>query len=180
MKETRADIEDWITDIIDNVVANCSGRKVVLWGRHNASEKIAGLLKEVHNIDADCYIDNDRVKVDNIHVFPKEYFAGKSQEYYIAVPIGYYKSVSDSLREMGYTPVKDYYYFCDCIVRAERDYYEDRHGNIIRGIYEGIKIPFCSYNVHIEIGERAVLSNCRFNVGSNAHVEIGEGAVLNN
>ena len=180
MKETRADIEDWITDIIDNVVANCSGRKVVLWGKYDTSEKIAGLLKEVHNIDADRYIDNDSIKVDNIRVFSKEYFAGKSQEFYIAVPIGYYKAVADSLNDMGYIPVKDYYYFCDCIVRTERDYYEDRHGNIIRGIHEGIQIRFCSYNAHIEIGESAVLSNCKFNVGSNAHVEIGEGAVLKN
>ena len=126
----------------------------------------------------DCYIDNDRVKVDNIHVFPKEYFAGKSQEYYIAVPIGYYKSVSDSLREMGYISIKDYYYFCDCIVRAERDCYEDRHGNVVKGVWAGIKIPFCCYNVHIEIGEGAVLSNCTLNVRSNVHISIGNNTTI--
>lgn len=152
--------------------------KLLCGGGHNTSVEIAQILKIQYNIDAECFIDNDKAKIDNCRVYPKEYFAGKSHEYYIVVPIGYYKSVSDSLKIMGYTPVQDYYYFCDCIVRSERDYYEDRHGNMIRGVYGGIKIAFCSYNVHIEIGEDTVVKNCNFSVASNAYIKVGDNASI--
>lgn len=134
----------------------------------------------MYSIDADRYIDNDSTKVDNCHVFSKEYFAGKSQEYYIAVPIGYYKSVSDSLKTMGYIPVQDYYYFCDCIVKAESDYYEDDHGNIIRGVYKEIKIPFCCYGAYLEIGKNTAIRNCNISVADNAHIKIDENTIISN
>ena len=32
MKETRVDVEDWISDIVENTINNYKGRKIVLWG----------------------------------------------------------------------------------------------------------------------------------------------------
>lgn len=146
--------------------------KLSCGGGHSTSENISQLLRNLHNIDAHCFIDNDLMKVDNCRVFSKEYFKGKSQDYYIVVPIGYYKSVSDSLKEMGYIPEKDYCYFCDCIVREEKNYYEDRHGNIIKGSRSGIKVPLCCYNACMEIGQDVTAKNCCFTVANSANVKI--------
>lgn len=74
-------------------------------------------------------------------------------EYYVVISLAVYQSIRNNLLNGGYKPDTDYFYFCDCIVHEETDYYENVHGNKIIGRYEGMKFAFSGFNSVIQIGD---------------------------
>lgn len=172
--------QDWIEYIVDYVYAHYSGRKVVLWGKYIVSDNIQNKLKEKYHIDTAFYVDGSSEKIDNRDVFSPDVLRGRSAEYYVVIPLAYYQSVKDTLLKGGYKPDADYFYFCDCIVRKETDYYEDAHGNKIIGRYEGMKFAFSGFNSVIEIGDNARFHEVSCYVHSNSRIEIGNEVKLLN
>lgn len=171
---------DWIDDIVENVYRNYKKRKVVLWGKYGTSEQIKDKLKTVHGINTAFYVDKDVSKIDNRQVFSTDCLSGKSDEYYVVVPVAYYQSLKDELAGGGYKKDKDYYYFCDCIVKMTDDYYEDSHGNIIMGSYNHVKFVFSGFNSVVKIGNDVDLRNSSIHVHSNAKVVIGDNCKIEN
>lgn len=95
----------------------------------------------------------------------------------------------------GYTPVRDYYCFCDCTVKKDDEYFEDAHGNRIYGFYKGLKFYFLGWNAIIKIDNKAYIEDtliymhnnsvinigaeaevidCHFSLGDEAKIEMGE------
>lgn len=93
--------EDWIEYIIDKVYTNYRGRQIVLWGKYAVSDEIRDKLKERYGIDTALYIDNDIRKTDGKKVFSPDYLYGKSNKYYIVVPLAYYQSIKEKLIRGG-------------------------------------------------------------------------------
>lgn len=169
---------DWIEYIADRVHEHYEGRKVVLWGKYTESDSIKEKLKEKYQIETAFYVENDKIKIDNRQVFSTDYLKGKSVEFYVVVPLAVYDSVRELLMKSGYRPDLDYFYFSDCIVRQEEDYYEDAHGNKIIGRYAGMKFVFSGFDSVIEIGEHAILHEMRCYVHSNSRIRIGNKAKI--
>lgn len=92
---------DWIEDIVENTYHNYKKRKVVLWGKYNTSETIKDKLKEVYGIETAFFVDRDTSKIDNKQVYPTGCLQGKSNEYYVVVPVAYYKSLKEELIRGG-------------------------------------------------------------------------------
>ena len=92
---------DWIEDIVENTYRNYSNRQIVLWGKYSVSEEITDRLKDIYGIDTAFYVDKDPSKIDNRQVFPTGCLQGKSDEYYVVVPVAYYKSLKDELDRGG-------------------------------------------------------------------------------
>lgn len=171
---------DWIECIIEEVLENYNGRKIVLWGKYSVSDQIKQKLKEKHGIKTAFYVDKDEAKIDNRAVFSTSCLQGKSEEYYVVVPVAYYQSLKDELDGGGYIKETDYSYFCDCsIVEQNSNYYEDSHGNKVIGTYGNMKFVFSGFNSVIRIGENAnINNNNEFYVHSNSIIEIGENVKL--
>ena len=169
---------DWIEDIVENTYRNYSNRQIVLWGKYSVSEEITDRLKDIYGIDTAFYVDKDPSKIDNKQVFPTGCLQGKSDEYYVVVPVAYYKSLKDELDGGGYKKNQDYYYFCDCIVKMTDDYYEDSHGNKIIGAYNKLKFVFSGFNSVVRIGENVNLHNSSFYIHSDAEIEIGDSCTI--
>lgn len=92
---------DWIEDIVENTYHNYKKRKIVLWGKYSVSETIKDKLKEAYGIDTAFYVDKDPSKIDNNQVFSTRCLKGKSDEYYVVVPVAYYKSLTEELNGGG-------------------------------------------------------------------------------
>ena len=131
--EQQHQTQDWIEYIADNVHQYFQGRKIVLWGKYIESDNIRNKLKEKYDIDAAFYDDGNSEKIDNREVFSTDCLSGKSAEYYVVIPLAVDQSIRDILFKGGYKADVDYFYFSDCILREEKDYYEDAHGNKIIG-----------------------------------------------
>lgn len=191
--------DDWIENIIINTIENYNGRDIVIWGRYGVSDSIRDGLIKRYGVDIAFYIDNDIAKIDEKQVFSPERLFGKSEKYYVVIPIAFYPSIREKLSEWGYCPDIDYYYFCDCILQQEPEYYEDKHGNKIIGNYKGLKFAFSGFNSVIEIGENvqfqetvfyfhnnsrivvndnASFQRCKFELFNNAEMKIGESDYL--
>ena len=78
---------DWVEDIADQVHLNYKGRKIVIWGNYGTAD----------SINTAFYVDGDGRKVDGRKAFPPECLAGKSDQYYVVVPIAYYPAVRELL-----------------------------------------------------------------------------------
>lgn len=174
----RQQAKDWIEYIADKVYEHYEGRKVVLWGKYTTSDDIRDKLKEKYQIVTAFYVDGDDKKIDNRQVFSTDCLKGKSDEYYVVVPLAVYDSVRELLIGGGYSPEQDYYYFSDCIVRQEEDYYEDAHGNKIVGRYAGMKFSFSGFDSVIEIGDNVKFHKVSCYVHSNSRVKIGNNVSL--
>lgn len=166
--------EDWIEYIIDKVYTNYRGRQIVLWGKYAVSDEIRDKLKERYGIDTALYIDNDIRKTDGKKVFSPDYLYGKSNKYYIVVPLAYYQSIKEKLIRGGYSQNVDYYYFCDCILRQEPEYYEDAHGNKIIGEYTGLKFAFSGFHSVIKVGNEVQFGNSNFYIHSHSEIVVGD------
>lgn len=171
-------VQDWIEYITDHVYKYYRGREVVLWGKYSESDNIKDKLKEKYQIETAFYVDGNAEKVDNRQVFSTDCLYGKSAEYYVVVPLSVYSSVRELLIGGGYKPEQDYYYFSDCIVRQEEDYYEDAHGNKIIGRYAGMKFTFSGFDSVIEIGDNVKFKKLTVYIHSNAQIVIGDNAVI--
>lgn len=177
MKETKKIKEkqdcDWIDLISDKVEQYYHGRQVVLWGKYSVSDEIKDRLKEKHGIDVRFYVDGDSSKIDNKIVFSPDCLAGKASNYYVVIPLAYYPSIKEKMSGEGYRDEVDYFYFCDCVIKQEEDYFEDAHGNKIIGNYQGLKFAFSGFNSVIEIGENVSFRNTCIYVHNKCKVIIG-------
>ncbi len=164
--------DNWIDYIADKVYENYNGRQVIIWGAFETANNISDKLKERYDIDTAFYVDGNTVKVDNDQIFSPNCLYGKADKYYVVIPLTFYQTVKERISEYGYREEIDYYYFCDCIVRQEPNYYEDAHGNKIIGKYEGLKFGFFGFNSTIEIGENVSFKDTCLYFYSNSTVQI--------
>lgn len=171
---------NWIEYIADKVNEYYKERKVILWGKYIASDNIKDKLEEKYHIKTAFYVDNDKVKIDNSRVFATDCLNGRSAEYYVVIPLAVHNTVRDFLIKGGYKPDQDYYYFSDCIVRQEENYYEDTHGNKIIGRYEGMKFAFSGFDSVIEIGDNVKFHEVSCYIHSNSRIVIGNDVKLLN
>ncbi len=171
--DKREKVEDWIDYISDKVIHNYAGRKVILWGSYQVSYEISNKLKEKYGINVAFYVDGDAKKVDNVHVFSIDCLCGKAKEYYIVIPLAFYESIKSKLIREGYKSEIDFYYFSDCILRQQEDYYEDAHGNKIVGKYKGIKFAFSGFNSIITIGDHTYFQDTCIYIHNESKVTIG-------
>lgn len=174
----RQQTEDWIDHIINKTFENYNGRKIVIWGSYGISKSISGGLKEKYGIDTAFYVDNDTAKIDEKYVFSPENLSGKSDKYYVIIPIAFYQSIREKLVEGGYSPDVDYYYFSDCVLQQTPEYYEDAHGNKIIGKCKGLKFCFSGFNSVIEIGDNVQFRNASFYIHSDSKIVIGNNVQI--
>ncbi|MCM1174211.1 MAG: hypothetical protein NC341_04080 [Blautia sp.] len=165
---------DWIQDIVETTIQNFNNRKIILWGKYSVSDVIREELEE-HNITNVIYVDRDEKKWDEREVFPTEIIDGRSDSYYIVIPVGVYDSIRKKLIEAGYKQIVDYYYFSDCIVKESEKYYEDAHGNRIIGNRSGLKFVFSGWNSEITIGNDVEMSQMQLYMHNDMHILIGNG-----
>lgn len=174
----RGNREDWIDNIVKKVSAQYHGREVILWGKYRVSDLIAHTLKEEYGIEDVYYVDKDAAKIDNKQVFSTEFLYGKSNQYYVVIPLAFYQSVKDDLAAGGYIEGKDYYYFSDCIIQKKDGYYEDAHGNKIIGNYKGLKFAFSGFNSIIEIGANVCIRSSTVYIHSNSKILLRDNTNL--
>lgn len=174
---------DWIDYIIEEAFKSYNGRKIVLWGKYDVSDKIKHKLFDAHGIEATFYVDSNTELQNNATIFSPSVLNGKSDEYYVIIPLAFYQSLKNTLTEYGYKKDIDYHYFCDCIVTQSEDYYEDLHGNKIIGNYKGLHFAFSGFNSVIELGENSNIcadvylhNNSYIKIGNNADIK---GLIIN-
>lgn len=78
----------------------------------------------------------------------------------------------------GYHSDIDYYYFCDCVLKQEPEYYEDSHGNKIIGNHQGLKCVFSGFHSVIEIGENVRFQETVFYIHNDSKIEIGKDSLF--
>lgn len=147
---------DWIQDIIKHTLENYNGRKIVLWGKYGVSDKIKDILQNEYNIRNICYIDSNELLVDNQEVFSTDLIMRDQGCIYVVIPLAVHNSIKKILREGGYKPEFDYYYYSDCAVKVTQTYYEDAHGNKFIGKRDGVKFCFSGWNSMITIGQNVI------------------------
>lgn len=170
--------EDWIDNMINVAMENCREREIVLWGKYEISDQIRDELKEQYGKEIAFYVDSDTSKIDDKHVLSPDVLHGKSDQYYVIIPIGFYLSVREKMGSGGYFPNVDYYYFCDCVVQQTPDYYEDTHGNKVIGNRKGLKFVCSGFSSVIEIGDNVRFQDTCIYVHSNSRVVIGRDTEL--
>lgn len=164
---------DWIQNITETAIENFRNRKIVLWGKYEISDKIRERLAE-RNITDVIYVDKDESKWDKKEVFPTQIIDGNADIYYIVISVGVYDSIRTKLVEGGYSPIVDYYYFSDCIVKESDEYYEDAHGNKIFGDRSGLKFVFSGWDSEIRIGSDVNLDSLQLYMHNDMHIKIGD------
>lgn len=175
----RQEKTDWIEYIADKVFECYKNRKIVLWGGECVvSKDIEDKLKEKYQVQTAFYVDNDTGKIDNTQVFSPDCLIGKSEEYYIVIPLAVHQSIKELLYIGGYKADIDYYYFNDCILYQEEDYYEDAHGNKIIGRYQGLKFTFRGFDSIIEIGDEVKFQGTVLHISSDAKCVIESSVKL--
>lgn len=165
---------NWIRCIVEETYQNYNGREIVLWGKYDVSEGINARLETSYGIKAAFYVDKDTAKIDNKQVRPTSCLQGRSDEYYVVVPLPYFQSLKEELDQGGYIKGKDYCYFCDCVVQDTSDYYEDTHGNKIIGPHHNCKWVFSGFNSVVKIGENPDLSGSEFYIYNDVEIEVGD------
>lgn len=166
-------VNDWIDYIINMTIKNYNGRDIVLWGKYEVSDSIKEVFKEKYGKEVAFYVDSDINKIDSKRVFSSDCLFGRSDKYYVVIPIAFYPSIREQLILGGYSPNIDYCYFCDCEIQRTKEYYEDAHGNKIIGKYEGLKFVFSGFYSIIEIGDNVQFQNTSFYVHSDSKIVIG-------
>lgn len=165
--------ENWIDYIIDKTVGNYQGREIVIWGKYKIADSIKMKLLKQYGLSVAFYVDSSQEKQDGKTVFSPDVLCGKSNSYYVIIPLAFYQEIREKLVGGGYEPDRDYYYFCDCIVCQEHNYYEDRHGNRIIGDYTGLKFAFTGFHSVIEIGDDATFHETVFYLHNMSKIRVG-------
>lgn len=174
----REQSQDWIEYMVDQAHRNYGGREIVVWGSYKVSDEIKETLMEKHGIDVGFCVDNDKSKINGSQVYSPDYIAGKSDKYYVVVPLAFYKKIKEQLISGGYKADIDYCYFCDCVLCQESNYYEDAHGNKIIGNYHGLKFAFTGFNSLIKIGKNVRFLETTFYLHNESKVVISNDAQL--
>ena len=171
-------MNEFLRDIVNNVIKNHAGRDVVIWGYNVTSTEIEALL-EKRNIHVAFTVDSNQLLVDGDLVRNVDILNGCADQYFLVIPIGRHESIKTKLQQFGYEENRDYYYFCDCAVKEEENYYEDRHGNKIFGYWKNIRFVFSGFNSVIEMGGGVKLfGNLKVNVDSDCYLNIGDRSFL--
>lgn len=171
-------MNDFLSDIVNNVVENHAGRNVVIWGYCETSVEIEALLEDI-NIHVSFMVDSNHLLVDGAFVRDTHTLKGCADQYYLVIPIGRHKEIKTKLQQYGYEENRDYYYFCDCALKEEDNYYEDMHGNKIYGYWKNIQFVFSGFHSVIEIGGGVkLLGNLKINVDSDCYLRIGDRSFL--
>lgn len=172
---------DWIEYIAEKVYKYYNNRKIVLWGKYEASDRIKEVLKRKYGLETAFYVDSDAAKIDHKYVFEtKRLFSGGGPNiYYVVIPLAFYQSLKDELTGGGYKKNFDYYYFNDCILKNTDTYYEDVHGNKIIGEHKNLKFAFSGFHAVVEIGEYARFYRSTLYMHNGSKIIIGEHVSLN-
>ena len=166
---------DWIQDIICHILENYHGRRIVLWGKFDISDKIKEKLQNEYHINNVCYIDSNEMLVDNREVFSTDLVIKGKKTNYIVIPLAVHNSIKEILSREGYEAGLDFYYFSDCAIRVSEDYYEDAHGNKFFGRRDGIRFCFSGWNSTIVIGKNAIIDkNMPLYMHNGEFFELGE------
>lgn len=80
---------NWIDDIIEKVLQNYNGRKIVIWGYNRASKDIVRVLQS-HDVQFGFFIEDEVNSIDGRVVREFSEIAGKFDDYYLVVTMGYY------------------------------------------------------------------------------------------
>lgn len=169
-----------IEESLHKVLEFHNNRKVVIWSNCITSQKIAEKLRDDYGIETAFFVDNDSARTNNWNTYLPEMLRGRREEYFVVVPIGFHQSLKNQLMEYGYKKNEDYYYFTDCILEDSEDYYEDEHGNKVKGYHKGASFIFTSYNSVVEIGKRVTFNNVKMKIPKDTYVYIGDDSVLDN
>ena len=166
--------EDWICDIVRTTCQNYKGRKIILWGKYGASERIATALEEIYDIRISGYIESNPSKVNDFVFYVPDFFQqADKKEFYIVVPMALYIDIIERLTQSGFEKDVDYCYFSECILEKSEKYYEDFHGNKVIGGGGRAQIIFFGYNSTVIFHENVEIMNAvKIYVYSNAYVEI--------
>lgn len=195
--ETQSRRNDWIYEIAKKAAELAGGRAVMIWGDYGVSRKIKEILEDAYHINVHGFIDSDDLKTDNQTVYPTAYIDGKANEYFVVIPVAFYRSIKEHMLKCGYSET-DYFYYNDCVISETEDYYEDNRGNRIIGFHKNLKIVFDGKNScvsiqgvkvhndtsHMYIGSDAVITieksvlKARMKVGDHAEVSFGERCVI--
>lgn len=124
-----------IEESLHKVLEFHNNRKVVIWSNCITSQKISEKLRDDYGIETAFFVDNDSARTNNWNTYLPEMLRGRREEYFVVVPIGFHQSLKNQLMEYGYKKNEDYYYFADCILEDSEDYYEDEHGNKVKGYH---------------------------------------------
>lgn len=167
--------EDWIYDIVKNTCKNYGGRKIILWGKCDTSDKVAKALEQEYQISIDGYVEKNPSK-QNGSIFPiNDFFANADRnDYYIVVPLAHSSEIVEILCQNGFKKNLDYYYFSECILEKRENYYEDSHGNKIIGNMGRMQIVFFGFHSTVTVHESAIFQTAgKIYMYSNSILEVG-------
>lgn len=88
---------DWIAHMVAETVENYGGRKVVIWGKYGVSDTIKEELDK-QEIETAFFVDSDLTKIDGKQVLSPDCLSGKSDSYYIVIPLAFYQEIREKLR----------------------------------------------------------------------------------
>lgn len=94
----QQETKDWIEDIVEKTVNNYNGREVVIWGKYEVGDTIKEELEKRHEIGVAFFIDSDISKIDNNQVFSSDILCGKSDTYYVVIPLAFYQGIKEKLK----------------------------------------------------------------------------------
>lgn len=171
-------MDDFLNDIINNTVKYYTGREVVIWGYNETSLKIKDLLAD-RGIHTAFMVDRNYMLVDGDMIRDIHCLEENSDKFFVVIPIGRYRDIIDMLRLAGYEKNADYYYFSDCVLTEEDNYYEDAHGNKVYGNRRNIQFVFSGFHSVVKIGRGLKIhghlkinieSNCDLHICDNVHL----------
>ncbi len=174
MSYNNMDFSDYI---INESMKNMGERGIVLWGKFSRETALEKKLRLAH-LPVAFHVDGSPEKQNNVDTFSPDHLDGKSDQYYVIIPLMYYESIKTALAKYGFEKDKDYHYFNDCIVEQRKDYYEDSHGNKVIGEHEGLHFVFSGFDSTIEIGEGSDFNQVKIICNNNANVKLGNNTKM--
>ena len=173
-------MKTWVDEIVEKAYSDYRGRKIVIWGYYQPGFKIESEMNKRYHLSVDRYVDGNVEYVDNRRIFLPDILDGKSDDYYVIIPLVYNQSIKDRIKTWGYN-TSDYFYFNDCIVENNKYIYLDEHGNTVKNPPHNVKFVFRGYNNHIEFSEEySFFSNVTITVESDNKVIIKGGGKYRN
>ncbi|MED1791099.1 hypothetical protein P4V54_00300 [Brevibacillus nitrificans] len=172
--------DDKIQILLNCIIKNLKNRKVVIWGKCDASEAISKTLYEKYGIEVAYIVDSNPNLHNGTTVKSIDDILGRSKEIYVVIPLKYHQSIVDHLDRSGYTAMDDYAYYSHkpiSVTHAQMDnyVYSDIYGNKIIGDIGNCKIVFLGYNSIVNIGKStSAQENVEIFLEDDASLSIGD------
>lgn len=170
--------------LVENTVKNYNKRKVIIWGKSELGDIISNALFEQHGIKTDFFIDINKGLVNGTTIRSVEDIAGKSDEFFVVVPLKYHESIIEMFDQYGFLANCDYAYnFHIPITITQEDFYNGQYsdifGNTVLGdIGEG-KIILRGYNAKIKIGNStSIEENVEFHIEDDVELVVGPNTII--